>query len=142
MGIRTQEIRNCPRCGKIFARLSRNLCPQCVRDEDDMITKVNGYLREHKGAGLFDVVEATGAEETLVLRLIREGRIMVSDAPAIKCERCGRAISEGRFCNSCATELSRGLRGDPKPAAQPTPSRDRNARVHLDIRTKRDNTSN
>lgn len=137
------DIRNCPRCGKVFARVSRNLCPQCVREEDEMTEKVKQYLREHKGASLSEVVEATGAEESLVLRLIREGRIIVSDGePALNCQRCGRPISEGRFCSACANELARGLLGTPKPASTPAPEYSRNARVHLESRTKRDNPNN
>lgn len=139
MSIRTQDLRNCPRCGKVFARIARNLCPQCVLEEDEMIEKVKRYLRDHKGTSLSEVVAATEAEEALVLRLIREGRVIVSDADiTVKCERCDRSISEGRFCSICATELTRGLMGDPKPAPSPTPNYDRNARVHLDPRKKRD----
>lgn len=137
-----QDIRNCPRCGKVFVRVSRPLCPQCIRDEDEMIEKVKDYLHEHKGASLTEVVEATEAEEALVLRLIREGRILVSDANvAIKCERCGRSISEGRFCNACASELARGLMGGTKPAVAPSTSYERNARVHLETLKKRDTTN-
>lgn len=106
-----------------------------------MIEKIKHYLREHKGASLFEVVEETGAEEALVLRLIREGRIIVSDPPAIQCERCGKSISEGRFCNTCTSELTRGLMGDPKPSATPAANAQGRARFHLDPRKKRDDTN-
>lgn len=115
------ELRNCPQCGKLFTYISINLCPHCLREDEEDFRKVKEYLYENPGAGLIELAEATEVDESKIIRWIREGRLEDKKFTGllIPCERCGTQISSGRYCASCAQELARGFsQGLTKPEKQ------------------------
>lgn len=107
------ELRNCPQCGRIFSYLGRNLCPRCMEKEEDEFKIVRTYIRENPGATITETAEATGVAEQTILRFLREGRLVsrgLQASSTLECERCGRKITEGRYCTSCQQELEREVR--------------------------------
>lgn len=123
------NVRNCPRCNRIFVPQSgRNICPVCIREEEDKYEIIREYLRDNPGATLIEVVNATGVDEDIIMRFIREGRIesksMLGDS--LKCERCGAAIESGKLCRNCQMEMAKEFQraaSSLKPQPQASDSR-------------------
>lgn len=100
-------LTNCKECGRLFNRTVRDICPVCVKKEDEDFLKVSNYLRENRGASPQEVHEATEVEISTIYRFIREGRLIASNFPNMTypCERCGIPIQVGRFCQTCKDVL-------------------------------------
>lgn len=105
------DLRNCPECGKVFAYITTNMCPACSKEEEQEFTKVKEYLYKNPKIGIYELAEATEVDEAKIIRWIREGRIEGKSFPGIvvPCERCGKPIPEGRYCQTCSNELARGF---------------------------------
>ncbi|MFS0674199.1 TIGR03826 family flagellar region protein [Ornithinibacillus sp. 179-J 7C1 HS] len=107
------ELSNCSRCGKVFVKSLRDVCPDCYKEEEAAFKKVYEFLKQQKNreATLIEVVEATGVEETLITKFIKENRLRTSMFPKLgyPCERCGSMISTGKLCTNCSSELKSEL---------------------------------
>ena len=106
------EIKICRSCKKMFQHITGpELCPKCKQAEEEMFQNVKEYLREHPGANMYEVNQETGVSATLIEKFLRQGRLQVAtDSPiGLNCERCGRKITTGRFCNSCKNEVTNEL---------------------------------
>ncbi|MCL6633707.1 MAG: hypothetical protein K6T63_13875 [Alicyclobacillus herbarius] len=101
-------IANCKRCGRIFNRVRRDICPACIAEEDAAFEKVRAYLREHRFATMPETSEATGVDLDLMIEMVKSGRLILRDNPnfTYACERCGAPTQVGRFCARCTRELS------------------------------------
>lgn len=117
---------NCKQCGRLFNSFGKDICPVCVKQDEDDFYKVGGFLRENRGATPQEVHEATGVELEKIYRFIREGRLIATNFPGMTypCERCGLPIQIGRFCRTCTEELKsefgRAIQQEPA-AAQESP---------------------
>ncbi|MEA1962368.1 MAG: TIGR03826 family flagellar region protein [Bacillota bacterium] len=106
------SLRNCPECGRLFAYTGRNLCPRCMEKEEEDYMVVRRYIRDHRGASIFEVSEETGIEEDKILRFLKEGRLESRGFKnVVQCERCGKSINQGRYCESCLQEMSKQFQG-------------------------------
>ncbi|WP_353893727.1 hypothetical protein PRVXH_000488 [Proteinivorax hydrogeniformans] len=106
-------VSNCPRCGKIFRKLKRNICPNCVAKEDKEYEIVRDFLYDNPGAGIQTITEETGVSENQVIKFLREDRLVNvnKDSLLLDCESCGTAISNGRYCEACKARLDSDIRG-------------------------------
>lgn len=101
------EVRNCPECGRLFNYIRTNLCPVCIKKNEDEFQKVRIHLRDNPNISILDLVEQTEVEEDKIIQWIREGRIEargLKESP-IKCAKCGAAIYSGTQCEKCNNEL-------------------------------------
>ncbi|MHB0886661.1 MAG: MerR family transcriptional regulator [Bacillota bacterium] len=106
----SMELRNCPRCGSLFAYTGKNLCSACLAEDEKEYDVLRAYLKDNPRASLEETAGATGVKAERILKFLRDGRIMAAqDAPWLECERCGRPIVAGRFCPECAKKLRREL---------------------------------
>lgn len=107
------NVANCARCGKIYVKVASSLCPDCVRQDEQMYELVYRYLRDHPRSTVAQVAAATEVPEDRILLFLREGRLQASEWVALTypCERCGEPISNGVYCSSCAHEMQESLRG-------------------------------
>ncbi|MEB3328833.1 MAG: hypothetical protein VKQ33_06335 [Candidatus Sericytochromatia bacterium] len=110
------SIVNCPRCHRMFRRLGdRKICPGCQDQEEQAYAALCEWLQEHPGASVADASAATGVDEAMVLRLLRDGRVTLlellraEDQPT--CRRCARPIAGGHMCPACARALGDALAG-------------------------------
>ena len=72
------EIGRCERCGKMVVFTKYTFCYECRQDEKAEVERALEYLKIHRGASLNVIAEMTGVDPQLVLRLIRGGRMEVS----------------------------------------------------------------
>ncbi|CAM4476791.1 flagellar operon protein (TIGR03826 family) [Paenibacillus endophyticus] len=103
------NLDNCPRCGKLFAKNFRDVCPSCVRDIDKEYELCANYLREFKGSIITEVADATGVSVKQITKFIREGRISIMNAPNMSypCESCGNLIREQNLCENCRQRIEK-----------------------------------
>lgn len=101
------ELRNCIQCGKLFVYISKALCPDCLKKENEMFEKVRDYINQNPDSSLKKVSEKTGVDTKKILGFLKEGRLLLKKANAniLNCEVCGEAILTGRYCEKCAKEL-------------------------------------
>lgn len=106
------NVANCPRCGRIYAKTMKNLCPDCVKQEEELYELVYRYLRDNPKSTVQQVSDNTGVPEERILTFLRQDRITSSEWSqlAYPCERCGTTqINSGRFCESCTREMQQSL---------------------------------
>ncbi|HOQ10643.1 MAG TPA: MerR family transcriptional regulator [Syntrophomonadaceae bacterium] len=102
------ELRNCSICGRLFAYQpgGRTVCSRCRDQEEEKYMVVRRYVRDHPGATVFEVAEATGVDEELILQFLREGRLQSRGfVEVVQCQRCGTYIESGKYCAKCLQEL-------------------------------------
>ncbi|WP_010098538.1 TIGR03826 family flagellar region protein [Ornithinibacillus scapharcae] len=107
------ELANCSSCGNVFVKQLKDICKECYKKEEAAFQIVYDFLRQQRNreATLTEVVEATGVEETLITKFIKENRLRTSMFPKLgyPCEKCGTMITTGKLCGSCSTELQNEL---------------------------------
>ena len=119
------DLRNCSRCGRIFGYVGRPICSYCIEEEEDEFKKVKDYLYDYPGSTVFEVSDATDVEVEKIMRFLREERLQISSENTnllLECEKCGRPVNMGRFCQNCKEDLKQSMRkefGLDKPQTPP-----------------------
>ncbi|MCR5595132.1 MAG: transposase [Lachnospiraceae bacterium] len=118
------DVRNCRGCGKLFNYISGPLmCPACRENLEKKFQEVKLYIQDNKGVTVKDVAEACEVDPGQIRQWIREERLeFASGASEITCEKCGKPISSGRFCDACKNSMVNSLNNVYKPEA-PAPQR-------------------
>lgn len=115
------SIKNCARCGRMFqAAGPENLCSRCRNTDDEDFKVVRDYVYDNPSATIPEVAEETSVSEDKILKFLRQGRLMLKDEAGmvLDCERCGKAIKTGRFCDECTADMSRQLKAAATKTAQ------------------------
>lgn len=113
-------MRNCDRCGKIYASPNPKLCSDCVKQDQDDFNVVREFLKENPKVSIEVISEATGVDELKIREYLRQGQLELADVngPALECTRCGKPISKGDYCVLCQREIQNSLRsGGSQPKA-------------------------
>ena len=104
------KIKNCPMCGKLFADTGHRVCMDCYEKILEKEAEVVNYVRDNPGSKIPEIVEATGATEGMIKKMIREGRFeQIGVKMSYPCEQCGNPIITGKICQSCQEELHKEL---------------------------------
>jgi len=108
------ELANCPKCNALYVQTQfRTVCDKCFKEEEQDYETVYKFLRkrENRMAELDVVVETTGVSKDLILKFIRQGRIMLSNFPNLgyPCEKCGKTIREERLCADCKSNIHKQI---------------------------------
>lgn len=106
------KMKNCPSCGRIFVPMNatQRLCPDCMEKLREKEHEIVEYVRDHPKIKVNELIEATGAPESMIKRMIREGRfIQVGVRMTYPCEKCGAPITQGKLCIKCAEALKNEL---------------------------------
>ncbi|MEW9123758.1 MAG: TIGR03826 family flagellar region protein [Thermotaleaceae bacterium] len=134
------DIRNCKKCGRIYQYDGVNkICARCRKGEDEDFAKVKEYLYDNPKSTITQVSEETGVEEDLILRYLRQGRLEIvgeGGSLVLDCERCGKSIRTGRFCDQCTHEMTAELKSAFKPVEKPQ-VRDGNKMFTAEMKKKR-----
>lgn len=112
------ELKNCEKCGRTFgASINESICTKCATEHiEDDFKKVRNYLYDNPGAGVKEVSEQTGVAERIIIKLLKDDRIEISDEnnALLTCEKCGLGIKSGRICDECKNSLAKELMGAAK----------------------------
>ena len=115
------EVTNCRSCGRLFNVLSNEtICPNCQKKLDDKFKEVKEFLDENPNASVEKVSRETHTSTKQIRKWIREERLILSDGvlDGITCDRCGKPIRTGKYCDQCKTKMANTLLSAfEKPAA-------------------------
>ncbi len=102
---------NCKKCGRMFSsEAGVEFCSRCRTSEEDEFKIVREYIYNNPNSTINDVHEATEVAREKIMRFLKQGRLMLKETGiGLECEKCGCAITKGRFCDSCALELRKSL---------------------------------
>lgn len=111
------DLRNCIKCDRVFAYNGSEVCSRCAGSDIEDFKKVKDYLYDNPGATIVEVSEETGVDEKKILRYLRESRIEIreSDNLLLDCQRCGKPIRSGRFCDPCIIAMKKEFTSVTKP---------------------------
>lgn len=107
------DLRNCPRCGKLFAYIGRSICNRCIEQEEEEFKLVKEYIYNNPGATVFEVADATEVSVDKIMRFLREERLEISSDNVnliLECESCGTSIRTGRYCQQCRDDLTNEMK--------------------------------
>lgn len=105
------DLRNCPRCGKMFNHMSNPVCAACEREEEEVFKKLKEYIAEYPMCSLRELSAGTEVSVKRIMAYVREGRLEVSKGMhgEFKCDGCGKPIMRGRYCDTCVIRLNQGV---------------------------------
>ena len=106
-----ERPRNCIRCGKLFVPMNREkICRNCKDVEREMENTVMEFVRSNPKSKIPEISEGTGAPETLIRRMVEEGRFDRSDMKFYyPCKKCGKDILVGQYCEDCLNSMQENL---------------------------------
>ncbi|HNT36402.1 MAG TPA: hypothetical protein PKH07_15555 [bacterium] len=86
------------------------ICPECLKEEEEILTQVQHYLRDHPKESLDEVVEALDVDKALIMKFIREKRLIISAGSSVRltCSSCGAPVLSGTLCRACQARLTGG----------------------------------
>jgi len=103
-------LSNCVRCGSLFSKMSRPICPGCVRKEDAQLEEANQWLRDNPGKTISALSDSTGISRHQILKWVRQKRVLLADkSEVMPCKRCGDIIWSGIFCDRCKLDLAHSV---------------------------------
>ena len=105
------QVKNCPRCGKLFNEIISPICPVCERAEEEDFQRVKENIEENPASSLQEISEATGISGKKIMQYIKDGRLEITGGMKgeLRCESCGKPITRGKFCDVCLIEFTRNI---------------------------------
>lgn len=108
------DVRNCRRCGRIYNYISGPpICQDCRQADEETFKRIKEYLYKYPGATLTQVATDCEVSVEKIKMFLREGRLEITEGSNIilECEKCGKSIRTGRFCQECQNDLSSDISG-------------------------------
>lgn len=103
------NVRNCRKCKKLFNYVvGPIICPACRDEMEAEFQKVKKYVQENPHCDIRTVSEACEVDPAQIRQWVREERLEFSDDSAVglNCEKCGKIIKSGRFCDECKRDMT------------------------------------
>lgn len=133
------EVRNCRGCGRLFNYIQGGsfLCQACLDELEEKFKVAKDFIRENKSASIHEVADKADVSVKQIEKWVREERlIFADDSPVgIACEKCGKMIRSGRFCETCKSSMANNLsevyqEKKPEPVTK-KPAKDSTARMRF-----------
>ncbi|MCR4651722.1 MAG: helix-turn-helix domain containing protein [Lachnospiraceae bacterium] len=103
------NVRNCRRCKRLFNYIvGPYYCPSCRAELEEEFQVVKKYVQDHNRADIRTVAEECNVDPSQIRQWVREERLVFSDDSLVglNCEKCGKMIKSGRFCDECKKEMA------------------------------------
>jgi uncharacterized protein (UPF0212 family) len=97
----------CSHCKRTFQQNgSGTLCSICATQEELVFKEIKEYLEKNPGASMSGIVYALNVTVSQIKKFLREDRLYIIDEKTsfLKCEKCGRTIRSGVYCDECERE--------------------------------------
>ena len=105
--------RLCKTCGgvMVYEGVGEYRCEDCNFLDYDDYGKVRVFIEKHRGATAMEIESYTGVSQRIIRKLLRDGRIEVAENSKsfIHCERCGKNIRSGHYCQECEMAIHRSM---------------------------------
>jgi flagellar operon protein (TIGR03826 family) len=108
------DLRNCRRCGRMFNYLGGPpICVDCKNKDEEVFKKIKEYLYDNPKATLSQVSLDLEVSVEKIRMFLKEGRLEITEDSNIvlECERCGKSIRTGRYCDECQSQVSNDILG-------------------------------
>lgn len=101
------ELVNCGKCGRMFSSENgQKFCSKCRNSDEDDFMIVREYIYDNPNSTASEVSDETGVDEAKILKFLRQGKLeLKGEGVGYPCERCGKSIKTGKFCDACSMEL-------------------------------------
>ena len=101
------KMRNCSSCGKVFVSINDSrICMDCRAKEEEWEKEIITYVRENPKSTIAEIVEATGAQEPLIRRMIRASWKRASNS-SIRARSAAHPSSGGSTVRSARRQCAR-----------------------------------
>lgn len=128
----------CNDCGKLFTKVSRNICFDCRQRETKLLNRVAEHVKARPGANLDDIVADLQIKEEILLRFISEGLLRRFKLQmSYPCRLCHQKISDGIICHKCSEELNQHIKVL-RTSTGPSEPTDNNSHEYKPSNNKRD----
>ena len=133
------EARNCKKCGRVFNYIGSTtpFCPACMKVLDEKYEEVKKYIYDNPGANINVVSAEMDVSVQQLRQWVKEERLSFAEGSmvGVDCERCGKMIRTGRYCQDCKSrvigDLNRSI-SRPEPMKQPAKEhKDSSARMRF-----------
>ncbi|MCK5129295.1 MAG: hypothetical protein KAQ68_05560 [Clostridiales bacterium] len=99
-------IRRCRKCGTVFDSYGYDLCTDCAEELDKTFNLVQDYIYDHEDANVVEISKALDIDGKIILDFLKEGNLALSENNRmLNCEKCGKAIQSGKYCEECSSNL-------------------------------------
>ena len=118
------NVKNCRNCRRLFNYvMGPILCPACREEMEEKFQIVKKYVQENVRTGIHEVAEACEVDTAQLRQWVREERLIFAEPSlaGIGCEKCGKLIQSGKFCEACKKEMTDGFSQVLKSGAAPAP---------------------
>lgn len=116
------EARNCKKCGRVFNYIGSTTpyCPSCMKVLDEKYEAVKQYIYDNPGANINVVSEEMDVSVQQLRQWVKEERLSFAEGSmvGVDCERCGKMIRTGRYCQDCKGKVLGDLN---RSIARPAP---------------------
>lgn len=109
------QIDYCPRCDQLFQKVTRDICPKCMRELDKLYEIIYQFIRkkENREATIDDIATETNIDREDIIMIIRSGKFNLKQFPNLgypcESENCNELVTEGRLCPKCIAKIQDGL---------------------------------
>lgn len=99
------ELASCPLCGQLYMKSVVNMCPNCLKKEEENERIVAEYVDTHPRCTVEEVHKVTGIKESVIYRMIESGRLQECENLYYPCQQCRKIINKGRLCKDCMEDF-------------------------------------
>lgn len=102
------EVRNCRSCRRLFNYLGGpNICPACRDALELKFVQVRDFIKDNPTKNLQEIADAHEISVNQIRDWVKEGRLEIVKGGGIslQCEKCGAAITRGRYCDNCKKSM-------------------------------------
>ncbi|MBQ8413331.1 MAG: flagellar protein [Lachnospiraceae bacterium] len=102
------DLKNCRNCKRLFNYITGEpLCAGCKAALEEKFQIVKQFVKDNPNKNISQVSDECEVTTKQIKIWVRQERLAFSDDSLVglECERCGRMVHSGRFCNECAGGL-------------------------------------